>query len=215
MPSTRAISLPPAEARLDAELAAYGLSAAHFRSLDAREALDVDARIRETPLEKQTKGMFFEAVTRAGRNLGVVREQRYVSFRDYSLRDFMQLVAEYARARYPGIPVRDALRRVGSEAYAALMSSVAGRVLFALTGGDVQTALRLAPEAYRHSLSHCAVSVRVDQRRQVVLEFRDVWNFPDCYQVGVVEGACRAFGVDARVRTLVHSACDVDMLVRW
>lgn len=215
MASTRALSLAPSDARLDAELAAQGLSAAHFRVPDPGEALDVEARVRDTPLEKQTKGMFFEAITRGARNVGVVREQRYVSFRDYPLRDFMLLVAEYARARYPGLPMRDALRRVGSEAYAALMSSVAGRVLFALAGGDMQSALRLAPEAYRHSLSHCAVTVRVDMRRQVVLEFRDVWNFPDCYQVGVVEGACRALGVDARIRTRVHSACDVDMLVRW
>ena len=215
MASTRALSLPPPDERLDAELAAQGLNPAHFRAPDPHEALDVDARIRDTPLEKQTKGMFFEPLARAARSAGVVHDQRYVSFRDYPLRDFMQLSAEYARARYPNSSIRDALRRVGSEAYPALMSSVAGRVLFALAGGDIRSALRLAPEAYRHSLSHCAVNVRAELRRQVLLELREVWNFPDCYHVGVVEGACRALGVDARVRTRVLSACDVDMLVRW
>ena len=73
----------------------------------------------------------------------------------------------------------------------------------------------LAPEAYRHNLSHSSVKLKLDAPHQVVLEYRGVWNFPECYQVGVIEGACRAFGADPRVRVRVLSPCDIDMLVRW
>jgi len=213
--SIRPRSLPPTDATLDDELAALGTRAGEFLPVDMRAALDIQARIRETPLDNQTKGIFLEQMARAARSAGVPCEQRYVAFRDYPLRDFMRLLADYAPARHAHVSVREAFRRVGSEAFTTLMNSVPGRVLYVLARGDVHSALRLAPEAYKRNLSHCTVNLSVDAPRQVVLEFRGVWNFAECYHVGVVEGACRAFGVDPRVRIRVHSACDVDLLVRW
>lgn len=215
MTSTRAPALPLMEQQLDAELIAQGADPADFLPLDIGAALDIEGRIRHTPLEKQTKGRFFEQIARDAREVGVIRQPHYVSVRDYPLRDFMQLVADYAPLRYPGVPIREAFRRVGSQAFPRLMNSAAGRVLFVLARRDIRAALRLAPEAYKHNLSHCSVSQTFEAPRQTILEFRDVWNFPDCYHVGVIEGVCRAFGVEGVVRTRVRSACDVDMLVRW
>jgi uncharacterized protein (TIGR02265 family) len=213
--SIRPRSLPPTDDRLDAELVTLGARAADFAELDMKAALDVDARIRDTPSEKQTKGMFLEQLARAARAVGGASPTRYVTFRDYPLREFMRLMADTAALRHPGLPLREAFRRVGSDAFSTLMNSVPGRVLYRLARGNVRAALCLAPEAYKHTLSHCSVSVRLEAPRQVVLEFRDVWNFPECYHVGVVEGACRAFGAEPRVRACVRSACDVDLLVRW
>lgn len=208
-------ALPPPDEQLDDELAADGLSAADFLPVDAESPLDVEARIRDVSPERRTKGMFFEQLAREARNAGVACEPHYVTFRDYPLRDFMRLQADYAPIRYPGVPVREAQRRMGSEAFPALMNSIPGRMLFTLARGNILAALRLAPEAYKHNLSHSTLSLRLEGTRQVVLEFRDVPNFPDCYHVGVIEGVCRAFNAEPRIRTRVHSACDVDMLVRW
>jgi len=210
-PSSRSI----ADDRLDSELAAQ-IGATDFRALDLHAPLDAAAQIADTPPDKAAKGMFLEQLAHSARKLGVPCETRYVPFRDYPLRDFMQLQAEYARALYPRLPARDAFRRVGWEAFSTLISSVAGRVLYSFaSGGGVQGALRLAPQAYKQTLTHCSVTVRLCTPHQVVLEYRDVWNFADCYHVGVVEGACRAFGAEPRVRARVLSRCDVDLLIRW
>lgn len=203
------------EARLDAELEAAGASAAEFRETDLRSPLEVTARILETPAECTARGMFFEQVSRAARELGLPSDTRYVPFRNYPLRQYMELVVQYGRARYPEVPLRQALRRVGWEAFPALMGSVAGRVIFAFAGRGVQGALRLAPEAYKHSMSHAQVTTRICGASQAVLELRNVWNFPECYQIGVIEGACRSFGAEVRVRVRVRSSSSVDLLVRW
>jgi uncharacterized protein (TIGR02265 family) len=204
-----------AEERLDAELAAHQLRAADFSEVDWLGPLDVEARIAETPLASTTKGMFCEQLARAARKVGMACEARHVPFRDYPLRDFMRLLWDYARVRYPDLPTREAFRRVGWEAFSVLMNSVAGRVIFAFARRDVQGVLRMAPEGYKHCLSHCSVSLQFSSPEQTVLALRNVYNFPECYQVGVVEGGCRAFGADPRIRTRVFSHADIDMLIRW
>lgn len=201
---------------LDAQLAAQQIAASEFREVDLRSPLDVEARIASTPPDATAKGMFFEQVARAVRPLGVRCEPRYVAFRDYPLRDFMRLLGGAARVCYPARPTREAFRQMGRDAFATLMSSVAGRVMFSFASlGDAPSALRLAPQAYKHSLSHCSARVPVCNAEQVVLELRGVWNFPECYQVGVIEGGCAAFGPLPQVKTRVRSACDVDVLARW
>jgi uncharacterized protein (TIGR02265 family) len=208
-------SVSAAEEHLDAELADHQLSAGDFRAVDYKSPIDVDARIAETPLTATAKGMFFEQFARSARKHGLPCEARYVPFRDYSLRDFMRLLADYTRKRFPELPLREGFRRAGLEAFSALMNSVAGRVLFTFARGDAQAALRLAPQAYKYSLSDCSVTTRISTSQQMVLEFRNVWNFPECYQVGAIEGGCRAFGAAPRIRTRVLSPCNVDMLIRW
>jgi uncharacterized protein (TIGR02265 family) len=208
-------STSAAEEHLEAELSAQNLSSSAFDEFDPQAPIDIDARIADTPPAATAKGMFFETLAKSARKFGVACEPRYVPFRDYPLRDFMRLLADYGRARYPSHSIREAMRRAGWEAFPALMSSVAGRVLYAFAGHDVQAALRLAPQAYKHSLSHCSVTARVCTSGQAVLELRDVWNFPECYQVGVIEGGCRAYGTAPRVRVRIHSHSSVDLLVRW
>lgn len=208
-------SVSAIEERLDLELAEHQLRSSDFRETDFRSPIDVEGRILDTPIAATAKGMFFEQLARSARKSGLACEARYVPFRDYSLRDFMRLLANYADKRFPDVPPREGMRRVGWEAYAALMNSVAGRVLFTFARGDAQAALRLAPQAYKYSLSDCSVTTRLSTSEQMVLEFRDVWNFPECYQVGAIEGGCRAFGAAPRIRTRVLSPCNVDMLIRW
>jgi uncharacterized protein (TIGR02265 family) len=215
MTSIPAAAAPLSAEQLDAELAARGVNAAEFLPLDTEQPLDVEARIAQTPLEKRTKGMFLEKLAREAHQAGGASETRYASFGDYPLRDFMRLLADYAPAHYPGVPLREAFRQAGSEAFSTLMSSVAGRALLVMARSDIRSALRLTPEAYKHNLSHCSVQLSFEGSRQAILEFRDVWNFPDCYHVGIIEGLCRTFGAEGRVCTRVHSECDVDLLVRW
>jgi len=215
MPTSTARSISEAEDRLDDELRAHGLHAPDFVDLDLHSSLDVETRIAETPAAATVKGMFFEQLARSARKAGHAGPARYVPFRNYPLRDYMRLVAECARARYPRLPLREAFRRVGWDAFPTLMNSVAGKVMFAFARGDAHSVLRLAPDAYKHTMSHCSVSLRVSSPGQVVLEYRDLYNFVECYQVGIIEGGCRAFGSSARIRLRSLSPHDADMLIRW
>jgi uncharacterized protein (TIGR02265 family) len=203
------------EERLNAELAAHEVAASEFEEVDLQSPLDVEARIAATPLTATVKGMFIEPLARSARQSGVACEPRYLAFREYPLRDFMRLLASCASTRHPGLPLRQSFRQLGRDAFPTLTSSVAGRVIFTFAHGNARGALRLAPEGYKHSLSHCSVRTRLNTPEQAVLELRDVWNFPECYHVGVVEGACMAFGPQPKVRTRVLSPCSVDLLIRW
>jgi uncharacterized protein (TIGR02265 family) len=203
------------EERLNAELAAHDAVASEFHEPDLQAPLDVEARIAETPLTATVKGMFVEPLARSARQAGVACEARYLPFREYPLRDFMRLLASCAQTHHPTVPTREAFRQLGRDAFPALMGSVAGRVIFTFAHGNARGALRLAPEGYKHSLSHCSVRTRLSTPEQVVLELRDVWNFPECYHVGVIEGGCMAFGPQPKVKTRVLSPCSVDMLIRW
>lgn len=206
---------PPSRAELELELQRHGFHANHFLPFDAEAPLDVAARIRATPPNITAKGMFFEHLARSARQLGVRCEERYVAFRDYPLREFMQLTAEYGAARHPRLPAREALRRVGWDAFSTLMGSVVGRVLFTFAGRDLVAALRLARDAYKRTVSSGTVTTRLVSSHQAVLEFRGIWNFTDCYQLGAIEGGCRAFEKNPVISLRVHSECDVDMLIRW
>jgi uncharacterized protein (TIGR02265 family) len=213
---SRSIPVPQAsQAQLDLELKAHGIDVADLHPFDAHSPLDPASRIRATPSTATTKGMFFEHLAKMARKVGVECDARYVPFRDYPMREHMQLMLQYSAARYPGVPLREGLRRVGWEAYPTLMNSVAGRVIFTFASKDFGRALGLAPQAYKHSVSPGTVAVRVNGSRQVLLEFRGIWNFADAYQVGAVEGGCRAFDEEPRVLMRVHSDCDVDILIRW
>ena len=57
---------------------------------------------------------------------------------------------------------------------------------------------------------------RVDgAKHRAVVALRDLWNFPDSYQVGVFEGAMETFGLRGDIRVRVHSLADVDLLITW
>jgi uncharacterized protein DUF2378 len=213
--TSRLIAVPRSQPQLDLELQDHGVDVAEFRPFDADSPIDVASRIRATPAVATTKGMFFEQLAKMARKVGVECEARYVPFRDYPMREHMQLMARYSAARYPSVTLREGLRRVGWEAFPTLMGSVAGRVLFTFAGKDLGRALRLAPDAYKHSVSPGTVTTRLNGARQVLLEYRNIWNFPESYQVGAVEGACRSFDQEPRVLMRVHSDCDLDLLIRW
>src|SRR5690349_5754886 len=101
MVSSSAASIAEEE-RLDAELRAAGIAPADFREPDLRAPLDVALVIDAVPPHHTAKGMFFEQLAPMARRYGVSCDGRYVTFRDYPLRDYMRLIADYGAARYPG-----------------------------------------------------------------------------------------------------------------
>ena len=203
------------DAEVHASLDQLGLELGYFRRTDFGAPIDLPTRIESTPDTASVKGMFFEKLAVLARGRGLECRTRYTPFRDYPMREYMQLLVNYSQARYPNLPAREGLRRTGWEAFPALMESIAGRVLFAVAGRDLLTALKVTPKAYEHTIRPGTVMMHRCSSRSAVLQLRDVWTFADCYHVGAVEGGARVFEPAARVEAYVRSPRDVHLLVRW
>jgi uncharacterized protein (TIGR02265 family) len=178
---------------------------------------DCEAWIAETPEDATVKGMYLDSLRECMKAQGAtlpVRKQ-YFSFKDYPLREFMALKLEAVRILYPNHPPREGLRLLGQLAFPTLMTSTVGRVIFAVAGRNWQAALQLSKQAYNVSVSG-NLNLRDLSETSVVIEMREVWNFADCYQVGVFEGAMRSFHISGRVRAQkLKRRCDVDLYLSW
>jgi hypothetical protein len=97
-----------------------------------------------------------------------------------------------------------------------LAESVVGKVLFSVAGRNFGTALELTEKAYKVSLDPGLARLVELKEKTAKLEMRDIWNFADCYQAGVMEGAMVAYRVKGEVRVeRLGRPCDVDLYLSW
>lgn len=187
-----------------------------FRVPDFSAPLDAEARIAMAPSDGWVRGMFFHdpialARERSGRAPGL---SRYTSFKSYPLRDYLRVLVSCAQLVHPDLPLREGLRRLGHLAYPAFVGSTIGRVLFSVAS-DWIAALRLASQAYRVAVSPGRVFVQDAGPGRAIAELRHMWSFAEAYQVGIFEGALRAFGKTGTVRIRIQTTSEVDLLLEW
>lgn len=188
-----------------------------FTRPDLGGPLDLEARRDAAPKDGLVKGMFFQSIVEqveaTGRRWDPGR--RYFGFKDYPLREFLDVLAEGAPLAYPDVSPKEAVCRVGRDVYPTFVQSMVGRVLFGMVGEDFAAALSLAGKAYRigQTIGSCEVT-EVDDGRAVV-QLRDVWAFPDAYQIGIYEGGLTAFRLEGEVRIRLLSPCDADLEITW
>jgi uncharacterized protein (TIGR02265 family) len=187
-----------------------------YASPDFEQPLDAVALARRADPSAVVKGAFLRSAAKHA------EERRGVSspiddiraFRAYSAPEAIDILARCATHAYPRVPLRDALRRLGHDAYPTLVETRGGRVLLALTGMKWQGALQLIPQAYALAGS-ARVVVRLTGDREAEVELHNLWTFPDCYHVGVFEGAMEAFKVTGKVEIRVHADSRVDLRLTW
>ena len=100
--------------------------------------LDVDAVLRALPSTATISGMFIAPLVQEAKRLGVTllsARERYVAFRFYPLIEHVQVLVETCQRVYPGVPLRQALRKLGRGAPTALVASTLGKVVFAAAVG--------------------------------------------------------------------------------
>lgn len=179
---------------------------------------ELEQLIHQTPASATVKGMFLSSFLDSLDRGGFARptDARFVSFKDYPLRQFMQLMLAAIGTAWPTMPPRAGLRRLGQSAYPTLADSVVGRVLFSVAGRNFGTALQLTEKAYKLSLNPGVARLAELTEKTAVLEMRDIWNFADSYQVGVMEGAMVAYRVKGEVRAQkLKRPCDVNLHLHW
>jgi len=184
----------------------------------ASERREFENRILATPEHATVKGMYIESFLRTfdQRNLSRPSAQRYVTFKDYSLRDYMRMLLDACPVLYPGCSLREGLKRQGRLVYPTLLDSTVGKVIFAIAGRNWQMALPLASRGWEISLKPGSAQLFDVTAKSAVLALRDIYNFADTYQVGIMEGAMETFLIDGTVvpRPLKR-VCDVDLVMNW
>jgi uncharacterized protein (TIGR02265 family) len=190
--------------------------AGEFTDPDWEAPLDLGERLAAVPPDITIKGMFFQLIVDEARNASgrSPGRERYVPFKGYPADEWMKVLVECAGLTYPRLPAREGIRRLGRRVYGMFVETMVGRVLFSVVGGSTTAALRVLPQAYRISgTGKAEVSVIRDDR--AVVHLRGLWDFPDAYHVGVLEGGLTALGRVGKVRVRVLSLCDVDMELTW
>jgi uncharacterized protein (TIGR02265 family) len=189
-----------------------------FIAPDFDRPIDIQEYVSLVPPTATIKGMFITALLEA---LGPRRKclqqgrARYVAFKDYPLVDQVRLVAEVAELLYPDAALREAIRRIGHAVYPAFAASLLGKVLFAAVGRDPSALIRAGAKAYEMSASVGKVEIVQLSPRSALLHLREMYNYIDCYQVGVFEGAFSVLGLVPALRMRLDSLTSGVFELRW
>ncbi len=176
---------------------------------------EYEARILEAPDNGTVRGMFFTEILRLAPGLRVTHKRRYLPFSKYPLRDYMQLLIDAGKSAHPTRTPEDGLRELGRTAYPTFTSSMAGIALFGGLSSNSERVLELIPKAYPLTVEPCRVELVSRGEREAVFKLRDLWTFPESYQLGVWLGGLQVLGVEGTIDVIRHSWCSVDFHVHW
>jgi uncharacterized protein (TIGR02265 family) len=179
--------------------------------------LDAEQAIREVPEEATISGMFLAPLLAEAKRRSVTlpsARDRYVSFTFYPLREHCRLLVETCERLFADRPLRQALRKLGRGAPAALVSSTLGKVVLGSAEGVDQVVHAMA-RAYPLNARPSRVTVRESQPGRAVVSLEEIHYFVDSHHVGTFEGALKFAGVTGRVRIASRSKTSADLLLEW
>jgi uncharacterized protein (TIGR02265 family) len=173
--------------------------------------------IESTPAKNIVKGMYVQGVLDALDSRGVKRPPRdkVQPFKDYPLREYMEMLIDSSVTLYPSSTVSVGLRRLGQLAIPTFATSIVGRVIMGTVGRSWELALKCVSRGYEVSLKPGKATVVEMTHSRALLQLRDIWNFGDSYQVGVVEGLMDWCGVDGKIVPKVLSRSSFDFEIEW
>lgn len=194
-----------------------------FRVPSFNQPLDCAPYLARVPADATCKGMFFHdiinAVERksaeAAQALKPYLPRRYMSFKDYPLREHMEVTAKAAELLYPDVPSQEGMRRLGWLAYPTFAESMVGKVIFGILGNDLDRIFKVAPKSLEIALSRGRVHTEKMGDRHWRFDFRDAYGYLDIYYVGVIEGPVRYMGFTPKVLVSVNGPAAAVMDVTW
>lgn len=187
-----------------------------FAEPDWSAPLDVDARIQAVPENAAVRGMFIQDLLDIAADAGQpTQKKRYIAFKTYPVREYVRLIAETSARLTPNLPLREACRQLGKTVYPAFEKTMVGSAIFAFAGRRFDRVAHMAAKAYGVALTDSDVRTKTVSPGHIRAELRSIHALPDCFQVGVWEGAMDVCGVEGIVDVAVHSHCDVDFDVHW
>lgn len=188
-----------------------------FVEPDWKAEIDFATRLAAVPADATVRGMFLQLLqeSMSGDATSPARNRRYVSFKNYPMRDYVELLALSCAKSVRGIGHGECVRRLGRMVYPRYADTITGTAIFAAAGRDFRRMLELCPAAYRVSTPTAEVSILSIESGHARVALRRMWNLPDLHQVGIFEGAMDVCGVFGSIKVERHSLCDVDFEIRW
>ncbi|MFT3764941.1 MAG: DUF2378 family protein [Minicystis sp.] len=188
-----------------------------LRDPDFLAPVDLDAHLALLPTGAACKGLFPADLVRLGsrgrtspelHQMAGIADRRYIAFRDYPMADTMRLMVATARCAYPGLPLGQALRRLGQAAFETVMSSHIGKTLFGVLGHDLERLLLQWPKSYELFFGFGRVTVEKSGPGLITMRAQRFPVFLETYQVGMLESALRRCRATGRVRVVLESLSD-------
>ena len=86
-----------------------------------------------------------------------------------------------------------------------------GRAIFSMAGRDFARIASLASRAYAVNVRPGRVNAEFTDEKHLVIRMRELYTFPDCYQLGVWEGAMQLCGESGTFRVRPYrELCNLD-----
>lgn len=188
-----------------------------FKEPNWNAPIDFEARLSATPAGAKVRGMFLQLLVQSLEPEGAAKAaaRRYVAFKNYPMREYIELLALSCSATSSRVSPAERVRRLGWKVYPNYATTLTGMAIFAVAGHDFRRVVELCPMAYRVASEEAKVTIRTLEEGHAVVELRNLWNLPDFHQVGIFEGAMRVCDVRGTVRVSTFSFGDVDFDVSW
>lgn len=187
-----------------------------YEEPDWSKPVDFSARVAAIPEGAVIRGMFLQVLWDALtlELNGRLRTRRYVAFKNYPMREYVELLGfatEQARAQRPA----DYMRRLGRLIYPNYVKTISGSAIFAVAGHDFARVIEASPTAYKVGLAPASIVVKRIEPGHAQVELRNVYNLPDFHQVGIWEGAMKVCRVSGEIKTRVIDFGAADFDVCW
>jgi uncharacterized protein (TIGR02265 family) len=185
--------------------------------------LDLDRRLRETPPNAQTRGVWFAMTADYMRRQGpavdaawraAVKVPSRTIFRMYSLREYMQEVAMAAAVLDPSDPL-GAMRVIWRNTPRYYTSSVIGRSCLRLLRPEPLAAWRWCERHREHFCNYGSWRLEVRGSDHVIMHYFDEYLWIDGAHHGGAESLLEACGVEGNAEPEVISPYSGRMHVRW
>ncbi len=179
--------------------------------------LDVNECFAAIPSKATMKGLCLAPMVTEAKRRGITlrgARDRYLPFVDYPLVEHARLLVESARAFFPALSMRQALRKIGRAAQKVAIETVVGKVLWAGVE-DVEHALESTVRSYAVSSPSTRVTLLEHAPGRARVRLDRVSYFLDSHHVGVFEAAMRVCQVKGTVFVRLDTLCDGEFLVTW
>lgn len=161
--------------------------------------------------------MYITGVIQALDNVGIEAgaQRRIQQFKDYPLREYMELLLDAAVTLSPEDLPKEGLRRLGQLAIPTFAHSIVGGVIMSTVGKNWELCLKMVSRGYEVSLKPGKAVVAELSNDRALVQLRGIWNFGDSYQVGVIEGLMQSCDIRGTVVVEALSKCDPDLRLHW
>ncbi len=205
-----------ASSEMQADVAAQDLPPG-FSLPDWSAPIDTEAFFRICPEDATAKGMFLQAmrseVERHGKTLSLTGKIH--AFKDYPMRQVMEIILETAELAFGQLPQRDGIRHVTRLSYTTFANTMVGRAVFGIVGRSAGRILDLSPKAVAYASSvGRVVATEVDENARM-LRISDVYPFSEPFSIGIIEGVLIACGRRGFVAQRLLSLIEGEFFVSW